>query len=152
MKFKAICLATIVAAPVYAQAEDSPITPIQNLFDAMREHNGDKILAQFTATASLQRAQPDGSIKTTELDKFAKGISSATAYLDEHLLAFDVNQSGNLASVWTPYVFYYDEQLSHCGINSFQLVDTQNGWKIQYLIDNTHQGSCDAFIAANRQG
>jgi len=37
--------------------------------------------------------------------------------------------------VWTPYQFYYKEQYSHQGANSFQLVKGVDGWKIQYLID-----------------
>lgn len=151
MIYKTICMASLVMAPMaYAQVEDSPTTPIHNLFDAMREHNGEKLLAQFTSTASLQRAQADGSIKTTDLVAFVKGISTAKSYLDEQLLAFEVNQSGNLASVWTPYAFYHNQQLSHCGVNSFQLINTQDGWKIQYLIDNAHQGNCDTFIAQYR--
>lgn len=121
--------------------------PIDNLFDAMRAHDAEKLLAQFTEDAMLQRAQPDGTVKTTEIAKFAESIGNSTRYLDEHLLAYEIKQSGNLASVWTPFVFYLDKKLSHCGINSFQLVNTESGWKIHYLIDNGHQGDCQEFIA-----
>ncbi|MCC7244728.1 MAG: hypothetical protein IT269_03535 [Saprospiraceae bacterium] len=47
-----------------------------------------------------------------------------------------------LASVWTPYEFFIDGRRSHCGTNSFQLVKTAEGWRIQYIID-TRRKDCD---------
>ena len=129
-----------------AVGADLPETPVNNLFDAMREHDAEKLLSQFTDKALLQRALPDGSVRQSDIKKFAKSIAQSTAFLDEHLLSVSVQQSGNLATVWTPYAFYLNEKLSHCGVNSFQVVKTQEGWKIQYLIDNSHQGDCQTFI------
>ncbi|WP_286232608.1 hypothetical protein [Thalassotalea sediminis] len=133
-------------------ANDSQIVqPITNMFDAMREHDGDKLLAQFTAGAMLERATKEDTIEVSDLQKFAEFVKQTPKYLDEHLLNIDVRTSDNLASVWTPYAFYLDEKLSHCGVNSFQLIKVNNKWKIQYLIDNTHQGNCDEFIARHKK-
>jgi hypothetical protein len=33
------------------------------------------------------------------------------------------------------YTFYLNGDESHTGTNSFQLVRTSEGWKIQYIID-----------------
>ncbi|MFC3096109.1 hypothetical protein DRW07_05630 [Alteromonas sediminis] len=144
-KLSGLCVLLFLTHTSFAQ-DLSPDAPIYNVFDAMRKHDGQSLQAQFTDTAILQRALPDGSIKTSEIDAFAKNITHASAYLDEHLLSVDIRQNGNLASVWTPYAFYRDEALSHCGVNSFQVVKTVNGWKIQHLIDNTYQGNCLEFI------
>jgi hypothetical protein len=113
----------------------------------MRAHDGKKLLSQFTSAATLQRVKADSTVISSDLNKFAKGISSTSKYLDEQLLSVTTKTSGNLASVWTPYVFYIDKNISHCGVNSFQLVETKSGsWKIQYLIDNVYQGNCEDFI------
>lgn len=120
--------------------------PINNLFDAMREHNGDKLLQQFSKDAQLHRAEVDGTVSVADIEKFASSITKSTKYLDEHLLDIIVHQQANLASVWTPYAFYLDQKLSHCGVNSFQLIKQKGSWKIHYLIDNTHQGDCNVFI------
>ena len=140
-----LSILTLLVATTFNAAAESPTTPIDNLFDAMREHNGDKLLAQFTGSAMLQRAKEDGSIHTSDIQKFADALTHSKAYLDEQLLASEVHESGNLASVWTPYVFYRDKQISHCGVNSFQLVKSNDGWKIHYLIDNVFQGDCESF-------
>ena len=124
----------------------SPETPVKALFDAMRAHDGEQLAAQFTDSALLQRAEPGGNIKSNDISQFAGFVSQTDKYLDEKLLAVTVQQSDNLATVWTPYVFYLDGKLSHCGVNSFQLVKTGPNWKIQYLIDNMHNGDCALFI------
>ncbi|WNC69989.1 nuclear transport factor 2 family protein [Thalassotalea nanhaiensis] len=136
--------------PVNAnESKNTEVTkPINQLFDAMRTHDRDLLLAQFTANAMLQRIQPNGEVKQSNLISFADSIAKSTKYLDEKLLAVQIQQQGNMASVWTPFAFYLDKKLSHCGVNSFQLVKTEQGWKIQYLIDNTYQGDCNAFIAS----
>lgn len=130
---------------------DDSSVPIIRLFDAMRAHNGDKLLSQFTHNAMLQRAKADGSVQTVELNAFAKSISQSDKHLDEKLLDVIVNKQGNLASVWTPYVFYLDGKVSHCGHNSFQLVKVSGEWKIQYLIDNVFNGNCDDFISTYKR-
>jgi hypothetical protein len=130
----------------------SPEDTVVNLFDAMRAHDGEKLLSQFTSAATLQRVKADYSVISSDLNKFAKGISSTSKYLDEQLLSVTTKTSGNLASVWTPYVFYIDKSISHCGVNSFQLVETKSGsWKIQYLIDNVYQGNCEDFIQQHKK-
>lgn len=127
------------------------MTPINNMFDAMREHNGEKLLAQFVEGAKLERAQKDNSIKQTELAKFAAFISQTDKHLDEHLFNVTIKTSDNLASAWTPYAFYLDGKLSHCGVNSFQMVKQNEQWKIRYLIDNQHLGDCQAFIEKHKK-
>lgn len=150
LSFAIVAYAFFVAgvfADDQAATQDAVTQPVYALFDAMREHDGEGLLQQFTSEALLHRAKVDGSIQVSDLHKFAEFVGNSTKYLDEHLLSVTVHQQDNLASVWTPYVFYLDKQLSHCGVNSFQLVLQENRWKIQYLIDNTYQGDCEAFIA-----
>ena len=71
--------------------------------------------------------------------------------IDEQILSIEIKQNANLATVWTPFTFYLDQKLSHCGVNSFQLVKTTNGWKINYLIDNAFQGDCEEFIKHHKK-
>ncbi|MEW6990951.1 hypothetical protein AADZ91_09715 [Colwelliaceae bacterium 6441] len=129
-------------------AKDSPqvMTPINNMFDAMREHNGSKLLQQFTQDAILERATKTNEVKQSDLTKFAELIAKSSKSLDEQLFNVTIQQSGNLASAWTPFAFYLDGKLSHCGVNSFQLIKQNDQWKIRYLMDNAYQGDCVTFI------
>ena len=132
------------------QKDNAVTAPIYELFDAMREHDDVKILAQFTNQALLHRITNKGEVIDTDVKKFADSISKNTAKLDEHLLAVIINQQNELASVWTPFAFYLNDKLSHCGSNSFQLVQINGVWKIHYLIDVTYTGDCQAFVAKHK--
>ena len=57
-------------------------------------------------------------------------------WFGKHSIEFEaIHIEKSLASVWTPYKFYLNGKVSHTGTNSFQLVKTAEGWKIQYIID-----------------
>lgn len=63
----------------------------------------------------------------------------------EKLLAINVQIDGNLASVWTPYEFYFNGTFSHCGANSFQLFNNNGLWQITCLIDMRRRTNCKAL-------
>ena len=54
----------------------------------------------------------------------------------------DIKIDGNLASVWTPYEFYLDNNFSHCGVNSFQLFNNNGNWEIIYIVDTRKKLGC----------
>lgn len=42
----------------------------------------------------------------------------------------EVRVHGRIATVWTPYDFWRDGAFSHCGVDAFDLIQTEEGWKI----------------------
>ena len=66
----------------------------------------------------------------------------ATTKFEEQLLSFNIQIDGDMAHVWTPYQFWLNDTLSHCGVNSFQLFKDSNFWKIIYIIDTRHKEGC----------
>ncbi|MCO4797809.1 MAG: hypothetical protein KC484_01235 [Colwelliaceae bacterium] len=134
----------------FAFENSQVMTPINNMFDAMREHNGKKLLQQFTEEAILERVNKKNEVKKSDLSKFAEFVDKSPKHLDEQLFNITIQESGNLASAWTPFAFYLDGKLSHCGINSFQLIKQNEQWKIRYLMDNAFQGDCQKFIKMHK--
>ena len=74
MKKKVTCLLiTLLSINVSAHSEiktaeiQSVLKPINNMFDAMREHDGNKFLAQFTQQAILERANKINEIEISNL-------------------------------------------------------------------------------------
>jgi len=61
---------------------------------------------------------------------------------EERLLDYRVQIDGNLAHVWTPYEFWFNDTFSHCGANAFTLAKTDDGWKIIHLIDSRRKNGC----------
>ena len=79
-----------------------------------------------------------------ETFKFLNAIANrpSTERWDERLLLFNIQLDGNMANVWTPYEFWYNEKFSHCGVNSFQLMNENGTWKIFYLVDTRKKEGC----------
>lgn len=116
---------------------------INSLFDGMKTSDSTKVSNAFSKTAVLQTIAKNGEVKNENIKDFAVSISKAAkGSLDERITFSNILIDGNLASVWTPYEFYYQGKFSHCGVNSFQLVKTNNEWKIQYIIDTRRKDNC----------
>ncbi|MGI9204526.1 MAG: nuclear transport factor 2 family protein [Woeseiaceae bacterium] len=48
-----------------------------------------------------------------------------------------------LATVWTPYDFYSDGVFSHCGVNNFSMLKTDDGWKIAGIVFSMEPDGCE---------
>jgi len=48
-----------------------------------------------------------------------------------------------LATVWTPYDFHSDGVFSHCGVNNFSMVKTDDGWKITGVVFSMESDGCE---------
>lgn len=116
---------------------------INGLFDGMKTSDSSKISNAFSKNAILQTITKSGEVKNENIKNFAVSISKAEkGSLEEKVTFSNILIDGNLASVWTPYEFYYQGKFSHCGVNSFQLVKSNNEWKIQYIIDTRRKDNC----------
>jgi hypothetical protein len=116
--------------------------PIRNLFIAMKNADPELLKTTFSDTAILQTITKDG-VKNEEIKDFIASISKySKGDLDERIVIEAIHTDGNLASVFTPYSFYFKGKFLHCGANSFQLVKQNGEWKIQYLIDTRRKENC----------
>ena len=123
--------------------EDLIKATVNGLFDGMKTSDSSKINNAFSKNAVLQTITKNGEVKNENISDFAVSISKAVkGSLDERITFSNILIDGNLASVWTPYEFYYQGKFSHCGVNSFQLVKSNNEWKIQYIIDTRRKDNC----------
>jgi hypothetical protein len=133
----------------YAQStEDSIKATINQLFEGMKNVDPEMILNSFADSAVLQTisrsAEGKVNIRNESVPAFAQSIGKQTkGALDEQVSFESIKIDGDLASVWTPYKFYFSGKLSHCGANSFQLVRINGNWKIQYLIDTRRRTGCE---------
>ncbi|MBN8675759.1 MAG: nuclear transport factor 2 family protein [Chitinophagales bacterium] len=140
------CFLTVSASA--QSTEDSVKAAVNKLFTAMKESDEVMLKNSFTSNAVLQtigRSKETGAVVVTseEVNAFAESIQKITkGDADEQIVFETIKIDGDLASVWTPYKFYYKGKFSHCGVNSFQLVRLNGEWKIQYIIDTRRRLGC----------
>lgn len=141
---KLFALTILINSFFLAQQPSNPEIekPIRDLFSGMKNADATLLKSAFSDTAILQTITKDG-VKTENIQDFVTSISkSSKGDLDERIYFENISIDGDLASVFTPYSFYYKGKFSHCGANSFQLVKQNGEWKIQYLIDTRRKDNC----------
>ncbi|MDP5138985.1 MAG: hypothetical protein NWP83_00775, partial [Spirosomaceae bacterium] len=62
--------------------------------------------------------------------------------LDERLSGYDIKIDGDMATVWTPYSFFVNNNVSHCGVNAFTLIRQNDSWKILSITDTRRKTDC----------
>lgn len=140
-----ILLLTILPMVCFSQTSEEGLVKatVNQLFNGMKTSDSVLIKKSFHKNAVLQTITKTSEVKNESIDDFVLSISKAEkGSLDERITFSNVLIDGNLASVWTLYEFYYKGQFSHCGVNSFQLVKSNNEWKIQYIIDTRRKDNC----------
>lgn len=128
-------------------AEDSVKAVINKMFTAMKNADGEMLKSTFSDSIVFQSISRDKEgftvVRSESPAGFINQISKSTAgSLDERIMFETIKIDGPLAFAWTPYSFYYNNNFSHCGVNSFQLVRFDGVWKIQYIIDTRRKDGC----------
>ncbi len=133
---------------IAAQKEEKAVKAVINrFFEGMEK--GDTTLLKSACTQSpmmqTYMADRDGNLKV-----FTENFGDFVAFVgaprkDKYVEKIEfgaVHTEQMLATAWTPYRFFLNGKLLHCGTNSFQLVKTADGWKIQYIIDTRRKEGC----------
>ncbi|RBW59813.1 nuclear transport factor 2 family protein [Tenacibaculum sp. E3R01] len=144
----------VVTTVVYGQTslEEKEIKETINTF-FKGLHNGDSTVIKSTLHTSIKiqttSVNKEGKkiLKTETKNQLLRTIASkkVSDIYFEKLLSYTIKVDGNLASVWTPYEFYYNGKFSHCGANSFQLFNNNGKWEIIYLVDMRRRSNCKAL-------
>lgn len=130
-------------------AEDSVKAAVNQLFEGMKTANASLVQGAFADSAVLQtivtrNREGKTVIRNEQVREFAEFVGKQKAGAADERIQFEtIRIDGPLASVWTPYKFYFNGNFSHCGVNSFQLVRLNGQWKIQYLIDTRRKDNCE---------
>jgi hypothetical protein len=130
------------------ELENNIKNTIHTFFEGM--HAGDTALIKRIIHKELK-------LQTTFVNKEGKSVLrtvTKNVFLDavskkkdsiiwlEKLISFSIKIDGDLASVWTPYEFYLNNEFSHCGVNSFQLFNNNGNWEIIYIADTRKRHGC----------
>lgn len=119
---------------------------IEIFFEGMKESSGSKIKSVLHSDADLRTvASRDGEHRliATDINAFIESVQSAIpGTLNEDLQSLTIKTDGNLAAAWMDYRFYLDEEFSHCGVNSMNLIKSEGNWKIFSIVDTRRKEGC----------
>ncbi|WP_418511703.1 nuclear transport factor 2 family protein [Corallibacter sp.] len=145
-------IAFLIVTTAIGQNSVDVETQVKNSIDTFFEgfHKGDtllmkSVLANKVITQTVTKNKEGKTLLGTEsMQDFLKviGARPANQKWKEKLLDYKIQVDGNMAHVWTPYEFWFNDSFSHCGVNSFQLFNDNGTWKISYLIDTRRRAGC----------
>jgi len=150
MKFSltvgAICLASFNSTTADELTDEAAVIDvIDTFFAAMTAKDVESMRSIMTPDGKLYgyREEADGLliIRPSHSD-YLHDLSGSKDKRVERYWNPTITIHGRLATVWTPYDFYRDDEFSHCGINNFSLLKTEEGWKIAGALFSMQQENC----------
>lgn len=129
----------------FAQDVDGARAAVDQLFLGMRMGNATvarRVLAPDVRFAVLEDSSGSQSVAVESLDEFLRAVDVSGGAWNEQIYDVEVRVDDTVASVWAPYTFYLSGRISHCGINSIELLKDAEGWKITQITDTQRMEAC----------
>lgn len=136
----------------YAQEtidEVSVKTTIEDFFTAFHKQDTTALRKLAHPTIQMQsisiKEDAEPKLHTEEFSSFLKAIYAIpkTTEFQEKIESYKIQVDGPMANVSTHYSFFVNGELSHCGVNTFQLFKEMGYWKIVYIIDTRNKKGCE---------
>jgi hypothetical protein len=127
-------LVAVAAVPAGAQANperDAVLKALQVFFDTMTARDVEGARAILVPQGRFY-AMRNGKAEPASLsnEEYLAQLQARKQTMRERIWNPDVRVHGRIASVWTPYDFWIDGKYSHCGVDAFDLIKTDDGWKL----------------------
>jgi hypothetical protein len=138
----AVLLPVLACAPLTAQGpgalasereREAVLAVVQTFFDTMAAKDIEgarRILLPEGRFYAVGQRDGKPRIRTFTNEEYLKDLSAMKADVRERMWNPEVRIRGSIASVWTPYDFWSDGKFSHCGADAFDLIKTDEGWRI----------------------
>ena len=135
---------TTISFPANAQSGEADVrAAIDRLFEGMRKGDSTMVRSVLHEDALLSRIS-DRGIGMSSMDGFLDAVGTPQDQVwDERIWDVQIFVDGQLASAWMEFAFFLGDQMSHCGVNSMQLYQTHEGWKIFHLADTNRPPTCE---------
>lgn len=65
--------------------------------------------------------------------------------VEEKLLSYEIRVHQQIAIAWIPYTLSVSGKFSHCGVDLFTFIKTDQGWKINSCSFTVEPNGCDAL-------
>jgi hypothetical protein len=149
-KFAALVLGLCsFAFSVNGQTQEEQIkSVIKSFFEGMKKGDTASVIKCFIKEPYLYTTFERKGKQIFEKEDFLEFLKQIATPLkpgesyDERLTSWSIKIDAQMASVWTPYEFYFGDKFSHCGVNCFQLYKDETGWKIVGIMDTRRREGC----------
>lgn len=106
---------------------------VQTFFDTMAAQDVDRarqILIPEGRFYALGEQDGKPTVRSFANAEYLDGLAGRKQKVRERMWDPEVRIRGRIASVWTPYDFWRDGKFSHCGVDAFDLIKSDDQWRI----------------------
>lgn len=128
-----------------AADREAVIAVIGEFFDAMTARDVERMRSLMTPDGILYgyRESDDGlQIMRPTHKAYLENLGNGEGKLVERFWEPEVMIYDRLATIWTPYDFHLNGQFSHCGVNNFSMLKTDDGWVITGVVFSSETENC----------
>lgn len=147
--FLSLVLSTTLLSAQETNEREAVLEVIKAVFDGMRAGDSAAMRPLFHPDIRMQTTFIDDEgrpmMAEGSLGRWLEGVGAPKAegeIWDEKIWSYDIQVDQNLATAWTEYTFYRGDELSHCGVNAFQLFKGEQGWQIFQITDTRRREAC----------
>ncbi|MEO0573448.1 MAG: nuclear transport factor 2 family protein [Bacteroidota bacterium] len=145
-------LITLCLSVSLVKAQDSDKEAVKKTVEGFFEafHNQDSVAMKKYVAADVllqttgRNKQGITQFKSQSIERLYESIVRIpdSISFEEKLTSWSIQVDRTMANAWVGYEFWLNGNFSHCGINSFQMVNFDGDWKIVYLIDTRGKAGC----------
>jgi len=136
------------ALPPPGSDEAGVMVPVNALFDGLARRDGAIILAAMrpdaSATVAVEKADGTRDVRRMTAAEFASHVKPGPERFEERLTDPAIEVDGDIAMVWSPYVFLVDGKVQHCGVDHFDVVRQNGSWKVANVTWSQRTTGCPA--------
>jgi hypothetical protein len=133
------------ALPPPMGQEQSVLAPVNRLLAAIANGDRQALLAEVRpeggATAAFDL--PDRhTVSRESWAEFSTSIGGGPNVIAERLIDPAVEVDGDIAMVWSDYIFTMNGKVQHCGVDHFDLVRENGVWKVLNATWSERSSNC----------
>jgi hypothetical protein len=141
-----LLLGTILPGANTPNEKEKIVSVVKQFFAVLESRDvkdAQKILIPKGVSISLREEGKGETVRITNFQEFMDSFSKWKDNYKEIMSNPKVLIHNGIAVLWADYKFYVNGKFSHCGVDAFSLIKTDNNWKIAGIIYTVEKSGCD---------
>ena len=138
-----LLLGTVLLSANTPNEKEKIVSVVKQFFAVLESRDvkdAQKILIPKGVSISLRKEGKGETVRITNFQEFMDSFSNWKDDYKEIMSNPKVLMHDGIAVLWADYKFYINGKFSHCGVDAFSLIKTDNNWKIASIIYTVEKG------------
>lgn len=153
MKRLFLLILLLISINSFAQKMPDPeekeiLLKVQQFFDALEKQDTvlfKSILLTNGQVWAISEKENAAKYSMRQFSDFMKTLINPARIIQERMLSSEVKIHNRIAMAWVPYTLDISGKFSHCGVDLFTFLKTDEGWKIATAAYTIEPEGCSHF-------